>query len=98
MQKPRWDKDFNPPSCWGEFPFGASNGAGVLPTVNSGFRTFTPVFDTKACIRCMFCWVYCPEGCIDKAGEAIEVDYDYCKGCGICAHECPKKCIQMVKE
>jgi len=25
-------------------------------------------------------------------------DLDYCKGCGVCAHECPKKCIQMVIE
>ncbi|MBT7348114.1 4Fe-4S binding protein, partial [Candidatus Falkowbacteria bacterium] len=22
-------------------------------------------------------------------------DLDYCKGCGICAEECPVKCIEM---
>ncbi|KXA91095.1 pyruvate synthase, partial [candidate division MSBL1 archaeon SCGC-AAA259A05] len=27
-----------------------------------------------------------------------EVDLDYCKGCGICAKECPVDAIEMVKE
>ena len=97
MLKPSWNKDFKEPSCWQELHFGSSNDVGVLPTVNSGFRTFTPKFDTNSCIKCMLCWVYCPEGCIDKTGEVLEVDLDYCKGCGICAHECPKKCIEMVR-
>jgi Pyruvate/2-oxoacid:ferredoxin oxidoreductase delta subunit len=26
------------------------------------------------------------------------IDYDYCKGCGICAHECPRHAIEMVEE
>ncbi len=28
----------------------------------------------------------------------IEVDYDYCKGCGICAAECPTQSYEMVPE
>ena len=35
-------------------------------------------------------------------GSAKEInfspDYDYCKGCGLCALVCPKKDIEMVKE
>ena len=27
-----------------------------------------------------------------------EIDYDYCKGCGICAAECPCGAIAMVPE
>jgi len=27
-----------------------------------------------------------------------EINYDYCKGCGICANECPTKAIEMVPE
>jgi pyruvate ferredoxin oxidoreductase delta subunit len=23
---------------------------------------------------------------------------DYCKGCGICAHECPRMAIEMILE
>jgi Pyruvate/2-oxoacid:ferredoxin oxidoreductase delta subunit len=28
----------------------------------------------------------------------VKIDYDYCKGCGICAQECPAKAIRMVAE
>ena len=97
MLKPKWNKDFKPPSDWKELHFGSSNDIGVLPTVNSGFRTFAPKIDAGSCIKCLMCWVICPEGCIDKTTEVLEIDMDYCKGCGICAHECPKKCIEMVR-
>ena len=96
--KPVWNKDFKEPAGWNELPFGSSNGVGVLPTPNSGFRTLTPKIEHENCIKCMFCWVFCPEGCIDKTTEVLKIDLDYCKGCGVCAVECPKKCIEMVKE
>jgi pyruvate ferredoxin oxidoreductase delta subunit len=98
MLKPLWNKEFKEPAGFNELHFGASNDVGVLPTVNSGFRTLTPHIDTETCIKCMFCWIFCPEGCIDKTEEVLKIDLDYCKGCGICAVECPKKCIEMVKE
>ena len=40
----------------------------------------------------------CPDGAIDKSKEQIEVDYNFCKGCGICEKECKLKAISMVKE
>jgi pyruvate ferredoxin oxidoreductase delta subunit len=59
----------------------------------------------------MICWVYCPDSAvIVKDGKVQGFDYDHCKGCGICAHECPVKVeahavtgkpgkvIQMVEE
>jgi pyruvate ferredoxin oxidoreductase delta subunit len=98
MNKPRFNSNFKPPSSYDEMFFGASNGVGILPTVNSGFRTFYPRFDHEKCIKCMLCWIYCPEGSIDKTSGDLTVDMDYCKGCGICAHECPRNCIVMVKE
>jgi 2-oxoisovalerate ferredoxin oxidoreductase delta subunit len=30
--------------------------------------------------------------------EGPRTDYDYCKGCGVCANECPFKAISMVEE
>jgi len=47
----------------------------------------------------MFCWLYCPDGSIlVKDSKVIGIDYEHCKGCGICARECPKKVVTMVEE
>jgi len=31
-------------------------------------------------------------------GEKVSIDYEYCKGCGICSVVCAKKAIEMVLE
>ena len=59
------------------------------------WRIFMPVLDEEKCNKCLLCWIFCPEACISKD---IVINYDYCKGCGICAEECPRKAIVMVKE
>ncbi len=66
-----------------------------------GWRTYRPVWDEKKCINCLICWVNCPDSAIlVKDGKVTGIDYDHCKGCGICAKECPSKiqAIKMVKE
>ena len=93
--KPKRDVNFQAPDSLETIPFGASFPAGHLVNPNSGYRTFAPKFHHEQCI---LCFIYCPEGAICKDGEQLTVDMDYCKGCGICAHECPKKCIEMGKE
>jgi pyruvate ferredoxin oxidoreductase delta subunit len=43
--------------------------------------------------------MYCPEGVIKKNSEGFfEVNFIFCKGCGVCAKECPSKSIEMVRE
>jgi Pyruvate/2-oxoacid:ferredoxin oxidoreductase delta subunit len=37
-------------------------------------------------------------GVIKTGPGSYEIDYDYCKGCGICAAECPCGAIAMVPE
>ena len=32
------------------------------------------------------------------AGKRFQFNYDYCKGCGMCAAECPCCAIQIVAE
>jgi len=59
------------------------------------WRTFTPVLDEEKCTNCLLCWFYCPEGCIFQKPEVVGINYDYCKGCGICADVCPPKAIAM---
>ena len=42
----------------------------------------------------------CPEDAIplDEEGKRKDFNYDYCKGCGVCAKVCPFKAIEMVDE
>jgi pyruvate ferredoxin oxidoreductase delta subunit len=68
------------------------------------WRTLQPVIDYGKCIpaqkgkaACLLCWLYCPEGVV-KATIPPTIDLNYCKGCGICAEECPAKAISMVLE
>ncbi len=63
------------------------------------WRAFKPKWDKKKCTQCMLCWQFCPDTSIpQKNGERLETDFDYCKGCGICAKQCPFKAIEMELE
>jgi len=59
-------------------------------------RTLRPVINSKQCINCKLCHIFCPEGAIDF--EPIKVDYSYCTGCGICANVCGSKAITRIHE
>lgn len=52
------------------------------------------------CFECDTCFGICPDNAIVKLGpgKRFEVNYDFCKGCGMCAHECPCAAIEMVAE
>jgi pyruvate ferredoxin oxidoreductase delta subunit len=58
------------------------------------------VFDNAKCNACGFCYVFCPVQCVvdDEDGIHYKPLLDHCKGCGICAKECPKAAITMVAE
>ena len=72
----------------------------LRPPVETGlWRTVKPVMDREKCVKCGFCWMYCPDMAIpQKGGKRIETDYDFCKGCGICKTECMFGAITMEKE
>jgi NADPH-dependent glutamate synthase beta subunit-like oxidoreductase len=78
-----------------------------------GFSEIYPAFDrdgiTKEagrcfscglCFNCANCYMYCPDNAVKKAksGTTYEFDLDFCKGCGLCAKECPCHYIQMTLE
>ena len=53
------------------------------------------------CMECDNCLVFCPEMSVLVKGEGkfgYSIDYDYCKGCGICAVECPRRAITLMEE
>lgn len=58
----------------------------------SGWRATRPIYQPEQCIQCFKCWVYCPDAAIRvKDEQVVGMNLDYCKGCGICAYECPGK-------
>lgn len=64
------------------------------------WKTHQPVRDLEKCTRCLFCLIFCPDAAIhwNSDEEDIEFDYNFCKGCGICANECPVDAIEMKLE
>jgi len=88
---------------WRDIPIGGR----VLEAGNSeeyetgSWRTFKPVRDDEKCRHCLLCWIYCPDAAIlVEEGKVVDFDYEHCKGCGICARECPPKiqAIEMIQE
>jgi Pyruvate/2-oxoacid:ferredoxin oxidoreductase delta subunit len=49
------------------------------------------------CNLCLQCVSFCPDASIqlDEYKTTVMVDLDHCKGCGICAYECPRGVITM---
>lgn len=80
---------------WDEMPPGGvitDCGNSVNNYTRTSRRGFKPLFYQDTCINCFFCWVFCPENAIMSDGEKIAgINYDFCKGCGICVNECPVK-------
>jgi 2-oxoacid:acceptor oxidoreductase gamma subunit (pyruvate/2-ketoisovalerate family)/2-oxoacid:acceptor oxidoreductase delta subunit (pyruvate/2-ketoisovalerate family) len=54
-------------------------------------------FSCGQCTECDTCLVYCPEGIVRRKTGGYDIDYTFCKGCGICATECPRKALEMVE-
>ena len=60
-------------------------------------------FVCGTCIDCKTCELFCPDFSLtvirnlksSGVGSSIRIDEDYCKGCGICARECPRGVIVM---
>jgi len=81
-----------------EVPVNTSFEAGYLVTVNSGWRSIRPVVENAKCVGCEQCYLYCPDGVISIKDGKAQIDYDFCKGCGICAKICRIGAIGMEAE
>jgi NADPH-dependent glutamate synthase beta subunit-like oxidoreductase len=71
-----------------------------------GLDEETALFEARRCLscgncfECDNCYGMCPDNAVIKLGpgQRYAIDLDYCKGCGICAAECPCGAITMVAE
>ncbi len=73
--------------------------ATVLSKMLAGdWRAMRPVVARDRCVKCAVCWLYCPVQCIVEKAAWFDIDLAACKGCGICAQECPHRAISMVEE
>jgi len=74
--------------------------------VVSGLDASTALYEARRCLSCGNCFEcdncfgVCPDNAITKLGPGLgfTIDLDYCKGCGLCAVECPAGAIDMVPE
>jgi NADPH-dependent glutamate synthase beta subunit-like oxidoreductase/Pyruvate/2-oxoacid:ferredoxin oxidoreductase delta subunit len=57
-------------------------------------------FNCGLCNECDNCYLFCPDLSVipGKNIEERRIDYDYCKGCGICVAECPRNAMILGEE
>ncbi len=78
-------------------PAGKVGMGSMIENKTGSWKVFHPEYKKGACFMCLTCWWACPEGCIYRTGDKLDFDMSYCKGCGICANECPVHAIEMVR-
>jgi len=74
--------------------------------VKIGFTKETAIEEAKRCFNCGVCnmcdncLVYCPDTAIKRRedGYRYVINYDYCKGCGVCVQECPRFAMTLEPE
>ncbi len=74
--------------------------------VKGGLDESTALFEARRCLSCGNCFEcdncfgVCPDNAVIKLGpgKGFQFNYDFCKGCGICATECPCGAIDMVMQ
>ena len=56
----------------------------------ASWRVIKPVYNRDICIDCQNCWVWCPDtSIVSRDKQMLGIDYDHCKGCGVCVEVCP---------
>ncbi len=74
--------------------------------VQGGLTEGNALFEARRCLscgncfECDNCYGVCPDNAVIKLGpgKRFQFNLDYCKGCGICAAECPCGAIEMAPE
>ena len=82
--------------------------ASTFDEVVGGLDESNALFEARRCLSCGNCFAcdncygVCPDNAVIKLDDPgpyrYEIDLDYCKGCGLCAAECPCGAIEMEPE
>ena len=85
----------------------AARRASTFDEVVHGLDRDTALYEARRCmscgncLSCDNCFGVCPDNAVIKLDDVDTpylIDLDYCKGCGLCATECPAGAIAMVPE
>ncbi len=69
-------------------------------TIEDALYEANRCFSCGTCTYCDNCLIFCPDVAIhlDPVKHEYIIDYDYCKGCGVCVHECPRNAMAFEEE
>ncbi|MBN2255411.1 MAG: FAD-dependent oxidoreductase [Deltaproteobacteria bacterium] len=69
-------------------------------SANLAIRETERCFNCGLCNQCDNCYLFCPDiaVCHDESKQGRHINYDYCKGCGLCVVECPRNAMILEEE
>jgi 2-oxoacid:acceptor oxidoreductase delta subunit (pyruvate/2-ketoisovalerate family) len=69
-------------------------------SANLAIREADRCFNCGLCNQCDNCRLFCPDLAVvrEESYQGRRINYDYCKGCGICAQECPRNVVSLEEE
>lgn len=67
---------------------------------NIAIREAGRCFNCGLCNQCDNCYLFCPDVAVIRGRnmENRHINYEYCKGCGLCAAECPRNAVTLGEE
>ena len=67
---------------------------------NIAMREAERCFNCGLCNQCDNCHLFCPDMSVihDQSAQGRHINYDYCKGCGLCVVECPRNAMTLEEE